>query len=279
MNEFCQKAMIAADGAVIKYVDAYQNNQNTVLFLHGMGGKGKQFFEIAKQLTDTHRIVWLDYRGHGKSKLKGKFSQEQTAKDVRMLIDYLGLENITIAGVSMGAHVIFRYVRKYAMDKLKSIVIIDMTPKLPNNDTWTHGFQQGKYTEEKLARDMQQRKKNRFGYSGELLADGLNYLRPNGRQIKRASFFHKLLGRIFISNLVIDVMDDMFSQDYREELPKITVPCAIVYAKPGSIYNEGTAKYMQSRIIGSELFPVPDVPHERILMDAQHIACVICKYS
>ena len=62
------------------------------------------------------------------------------------MIEGLSLSNITLLGWSMGAGAVFNYVRLYGCEKLKQIILCDMTPKQLNDADWKLDLYQGKFT-------------------------------------------------------------------------------------------------------------------------------------
>ena len=69
------------------------------------------------------------------------------ANDMRELIEYLNLDNITVVGHSMGAGTIFRYVNKFGCDRIKNIVAVDISPYM-RNIVWKGGINQGNWSDE-----------------------------------------------------------------------------------------------------------------------------------
>jgi pimeloyl-ACP methyl ester carboxylesterase len=53
----------------------------------------------------------------------------------------------------------------------------------------------------------------------------------------------------------------MSENDFRSVLPKIDKPFAIIYARPGSIYDEATAEYIASQVQKPVLYPVDNGTH------------------
>jgi non-heme chloroperoxidase len=150
-----EKYFLTKDGAKINYVDVGQGNPQTIVLMHGWMSYGKMFAGLGSKLLKTHRVVWMDHRGHGKTISDGPYTLKQLAADVKALIEYLALENITLLGYSMGAATLFQYVRDYGCQHLKRAVIIDMTPKLLNDDGWQHGLYQGNYRRGNYQRDLE----------------------------------------------------------------------------------------------------------------------------
>ena len=101
----------------------------------------KFFKDNIRILSKTHRVVTLDLRGHGHSWSRPlTCNLPQAARDVRRVIEHLDLDDVTIAGWSMGAAVIFNYFDLFGGEKLKGAVYIDMTPCILKLDGWEHAL-------------------------------------------------------------------------------------------------------------------------------------------
>jgi len=155
MGKFYKESFFETpDGAKINYVDVGKGNNEVIFLIHGWLLRGNMFEAIGKALSRTHRVIWLDLRGHGKTVCNGPFAIEHLASDVKSLIEYLNIDHITLLGYSLGAHVLFQYVRDYGCLYLKKAIILDMTPKILNDDEWSCGLYQGNYKNKNYQNDL-----------------------------------------------------------------------------------------------------------------------------
>jgi len=269
----------ASDGAKLSYLMGGRENGKAIVLLHGLGGKGKEYHKVAKKLAPKYTLLMPDYRSHGKSKYAGDFSQKQTAQDLHELITMHGLKDVVLVGMSLGVHIVLRYISDYGQDNINSIVLIDMTPKLTNNSEWKWGYNKGAYTEDMLKYDIVDIRENAKGFKERMYLDFINYVRNGKRAIDKPNILSKAAAALFFPQIFIDTWEELFSQDYRSMLSKIEVPCAIVYGNPGSIYSEGTAKYMSSRIKYSKMFAFDGIPHEGMLKQTDKVVDIIDEYT
>jgi pimeloyl-ACP methyl ester carboxylesterase len=151
-----------------------------------------------------------------------------------------------------------------------------MTPKLLNDDTWDLGLYQGWYTKEQYDIDTVE-----FGQSMVYVfyQSFFPFHREDVRDFKITPEVEARLAAAFATE---DVGADMslFSmedeavyhyykdnlasyaeEDYRGMLKDITVPALIVYADPGSIYDERTALYLAEHIAGAERLKFENAVH------------------
>ena len=78
-----------------------------IVFSHANGFNARTYRSILEPLTDTLRIVMVDQRGHGLSRLpadasKPRDSWRDVGDDLTAVIDALGVENAILTGHSMG---------------------------------------------------------------------------------------------------------------------------------------------------------------------------------
>ena len=87
------------------YFDS-DNSGQLLLFLHGTGCDSSDWKVVIKKLPQNRRCIALDFRGHGQSTVPTQaFSLSDLADDVLHLIDYLNLQEVVIAGHSLGGMV------------------------------------------------------------------------------------------------------------------------------------------------------------------------------
>ncbi|WP_247121339.1 alpha/beta fold hydrolase [Kordiimonas marina] len=129
------------DGGHMAYQDTGEKPDGlTFLLLHGWVTGAAFFDKQIKALGAAHRVIVPDLRGHGASSpLPEDGNLTTLASDVAALVEALDLKNIIIVGWSMGATVAWLYLQRHGADRIAGLVIEDMTPKVVNEDGWTHG--------------------------------------------------------------------------------------------------------------------------------------------
>ena len=96
---------------------------------HGAPGLGSRAEPRASfgRLADTYRVVVFDARGSGQSEGNGTFSHEQWAADIDGLREWIGAEQIIMAGGSYGGFMAMEYAIRYP-DRVRALVLRDTSP-------------------------------------------------------------------------------------------------------------------------------------------------------
>lgn len=128
----------AGDGARIAYEDV--GSGRPLVLLHGlMAHRG--FFAEQRALARDFRLILIDLRGHGQSRIDGSApSVETLADDVAGLCDHLELEDAVGIGWSLGAAVLWRVLTGPVSNRFAGAVVVDMTARVMNAPDWDLGL-------------------------------------------------------------------------------------------------------------------------------------------
>lgn len=140
------------DETQIYYEDYGQGEP--IIFLHGVSATHLIIKDFIDEFRDEYRCISYDTRGHGSSNQKGvHINLESLAQDLRELLEYLDLRDVTIVGHSLGSATTFSYVSQFGCDRIKRIIGVDMTPCGRNTD-WKGGIARGEWTDDDFMKDM-----------------------------------------------------------------------------------------------------------------------------
>jgi len=128
----------ASDGTRIAWREA--GSGRPILMLHGLMAHGG-FFRGQAPLADSFRLISVDMRGHGASRVAGERpTLEQLTDDMVELSAALDLRDAVGIGWSLGASVLWRLLAGPAGERFAGAVIVDMTPKVLNGRDWSLGL-------------------------------------------------------------------------------------------------------------------------------------------
>lgn len=92
----------------------FGEGERTIVMLHAQGTSSESYFEAAKQLLKSARIILIDYYGHGGSTHKAElYKLDIIADDVYSVIESLTNEKITLVGHSSGGLIAAYIAAKY----------------------------------------------------------------------------------------------------------------------------------------------------------------------
>jgi non-heme chloroperoxidase len=213
-----------------------------VVFIHGWNCAHETFSEVIKNMRKEYHCISYSHRGHGASELvEGGYTIPQLAQDLKELIDYLALKDIILVGHSMGGYTIYEYITQFGCDNLSKIVILDMSPKVVCDSEWKSGAF-GTYDEQCLTEDLELISQNLTKFMWKFwrmvlpdfaaLPENMEDLIAPG--LKGVNHTLPLLG----------LWHSMFTRDYRNAVPLITVPVAYVIPET-PIYPMSAAKYLK----------------------------------
>ncbi|MGE3727392.1 MAG: alpha/beta fold hydrolase [Candidatus Sericytochromatia bacterium] len=97
--------------------------------LHGLFGSGRNWLNIAKELSDQ-RTVWLvDQRNHGKSPHQAEMNLDLLSQDLLDWRQHKDLPTLSLIGHSLGGQVAMAYALRYYPSHLSHLIIVDVAPK------------------------------------------------------------------------------------------------------------------------------------------------------
>jgi pimeloyl-ACP methyl ester carboxylesterase len=102
-----------------------------LVLLHGGGGIGANWELVFKDPPSGYRLVIPDLRGHGRSTNPStEFTFRQSALDVFVLLDHLGIERFQAIGLSMGAKTLL-HMSTQQPARIEAMVLVSAAPYFP----------------------------------------------------------------------------------------------------------------------------------------------------
>ncbi len=245
---------------------------HTILCIHGFAADHSAFRLTEKTLGKDFNILSLDLRGHGKSDESKDLSIELLAKDIDEVVNELGLKDFTILGWSMGGSIALEYINLYGTHKLSSLILVETSFKLLNDNSWKHGLFKGDYTEEDLKSDLKRIDKSYSSW-------GRNFLKrmaPNlhGRDFEIAAKLIEDRNKDSMKSLWKSLSD----KDYCILAKNINIKTLIINGEKSEFYNLEAGQKMASLIRGSDLKVIKNSGHLVPLENPVEFAKLVSKF-
>jgi 3-oxoadipate enol-lactonase len=113
----------AVNGVQVSYTDSGGDGPAVVLS-HGYLMDASMFDAQVGALAPQYRVITWDARGHGGTEAPGPFSYWDSARDVLALLDYLGIKQAVLGGMSQGGFVSLR-AAMLAPRRVRGLILID----------------------------------------------------------------------------------------------------------------------------------------------------------
>ena len=231
-----------------------------VVLVHGYPLDGHSWEKQTKALLDAgYRVIAYDRRGWGKSSQPTTGLDYDTyAADLNELLEQLELEDIVLAGFSMGTGEVARYLGNYGSDRVEKAAMFGAIPPfLLKTDDNPEGVDGSVFEGIKEAV-----RKDRYAYFKDFLDNFYNVdkLRPEriSDQAWQASFNVACVGSAVSSLVCVD----NWLEDFRDDVAKIDVPTLVVHGTEDRILPfESTAARLPDLIDDVKVVPVEGGPH------------------
>lgn len=97
-----------------------------ILLLSGWCQDHRLFDSLVPELTGTHRVIRVDWRGHGKDRnYDGDFNADDMVRDTVAFIDELGIRELLPLSTSHGGWINVEIAEQLGKDRIPRIILID----------------------------------------------------------------------------------------------------------------------------------------------------------
>ncbi|MFM2007407.1 MAG: hypothetical protein RLZZ09_3062 [Pseudomonadota bacterium] len=239
------------DGVNLHYLEA--GSGPPLVLVPGWSQTAAMFRAQLDGLSSNCRVIALDMRGHGQSeKPEHGYRIARLAKDLHEALVALNLREVNLAGHSMGCAVIWSYWDQFGDDRLRRLILIDQpaTPLIWPNWTDTDRAHAGSRLDATALMDFI------AGLTG-----------PEGIQISKdyitRSFFTSAVLPVTVEWVINEnlqfprhfaarLLVDLYVQDWRDVLPRITLPTLVVGGE-ASLFNPQSQRWNADQIPGARL--------------------------
>lgn len=254
-----------ANGITIGYSD--RGTGLPVVFLHAFPLNRTMWTAQEDVLSSQFRIITIDLRGHGESDAPlWHYSLDQSADDVRALLDHLSIQQAVLVGLSMGGYVLFAFYRTYA-ERVKGLVLADTRAQADTPE--------GKEGRSQMAQTAYKKGPTAIAdiMIPKLLSPATIQTRPEVVQRVRA-----MIEGNQISGIAGDLMAMAERLDSVPLLKQIACPTQIIVGELDRATPPADAKLMAEQIPGARLALIPNAAHLANLEQPEAFNQIICSF-
>lgn len=245
----------------------------TLLFIHGWAMSGRVWRYQREQSTADHRIITLDFRGHGGSSVPATGPTiDDFAADIEALLTRLDLNSVTLVAWSMGVSATLQAFPAIR-DRISSMILVSGTPRFAAGDGFPHGLPPDE------ARGMALRLKRQYGRTMEEFFRGMfsegELARDQYQQILQDIVKGGNLPepRVALRSLV-----SLAAADLRSSLAAVDCPTLLIHGEADHICLPGASRYMAEQIPQARLELLPGIGHAPFLSRPTQFNNLILNY-
>jgi pimeloyl-ACP methyl ester carboxylesterase len=220
-----------------------------VVFIHGWSCNRHFYKTHLPAFYPKYKVLSYDLRGHGDSERPEKgLTIPHFARDLKELIEYRDLKDVTLIGWSMGVYIIFDYIKQFGTENLSKIVLLDMTSKMVTDADWTYGLF-GNYPLQAAVNYLEAITQNwdaiAEGFAPAMFDDDYSDKEEMAWVLSEA--------KKNTTHVMVNMWLSLIQQDYRELLPKIDIPTFVTYGSSKSLYAPECSEYIKEHIPNAKI--------------------------
>ncbi len=241
-----------------------------LVFIHGVWMSGRFFRKQASYFKKSYRVIIPDLRAHGRStQVHFGHTVANYAQDIYGLIQGLQLKDIVFIGWSMGAFIVWDYLKQFGEENIRATVIVDESPSDFKWPDWPFG-----------------------SIDFSTLCHIMNDL-----QMDRTSLLHWLIGEMFANPLAEKDEEWIFSEmarlpesiasaiffdqsvkDYRTMLSKVHVPTLLCYGIGDKLVPAAAGEHVKEVLANASLVLFENSGHCPFLEEADLFNAVVDEF-
>ena len=231
-----------------------------VVLIHGWPLSGQSWQDQVPALTAAgFRVIAYDRRGFGRSdKPRGGYDYDTLADDLAGVLTELNLRDVSIVGFSMGGGEVARYVTRHGQEWLHSVVFAAAVPPYLAQ---TEDNPDGPLPQAAADQMLKGLTEDRDGFFDQFTTQ---FFSAGGQlKVTEAQRQEALeLCRQSDQTAAVECMKSFGTTDFREDLPKITVPALVLHGDGDeTVPFEGSGKLTHEAVPQSELVVLEGAPH------------------
>ena len=243
-----------SDGAGLWYTECGEGP--ALLLVHGWTASSRFWLRNVPELAKHFRVITPDLRGHGSStKVLQGHTIRRYAQDMRELLLSLGVNQVVLAGWSMGGSICLEYWRRYTLPEVRGIVLLDSNLGPFADQPWNgHRLREGKADAmndsfqalyDNPEASVAQSSKNLF-YNASPSPEDLAWAMAESRKTPPW--------------IAAAIYSDYLVRNYEPLLPQVTIPAAVFSGVFGELSLE-RGEHFASQFPNGSYYGYPDCGH------------------
>ena len=238
------------NGVDINYRDT-GGTGTPVLLIHAFPLNSEMWEPQIESLGDRFRFIAPDLKGFGGSSAPGDrsaYSVDSYADELAGLLDELGVDKVTVVGLSMGGYIAFALLRRHP-DRIGALVLADSRAEAdPPEGIEKRSGQQELVANEGTAGLID-------ALPGALLSEPTREKKPEVVERAKAMMDNPAAG-------FIGALEAMKGRpDSTGDLASVSVPTLVIVGENDGLTPPDAARKMHEHIGGSRLVVIPEVGH------------------
>jgi non-heme chloroperoxidase len=248
-----------------------------IVLIHGYPLDGNSWERQERVLLEAgYRCISYDRRGFGlSSQPTTGYDYDTFAADLNALLDHLGLDDVVLAGFSMGTGEVTRYLGTYGSGRVRKAALFGVIPPfLLKTDDNPQGVPGEVFEGIKAAIVA-----DRYAYFDDFFANFYNtdVLAPKriGNAALRASFQVAAGAGPYATYACVDA----WLTDFRGDLPKIDVPTLVVHGTADPMFPPAHGEALAAEIPGAGLLLLDGAGHGVDRADWDAVVAAIIEHT
>jgi len=261
-------------------IDLYYEDHGSgspVVLIHGWPLSGASWEkQTAALLAAGHRVITYDRRGFGRSSRPSVgYHYDVFAADLDTLLKTLDLKEVALVGFSMGTGEVTRYLGKYGGQRVRKAALIGtLGPYLVKAADNPEGVDKKVFEDIKAAIRV-----DRPAFLMEFLKNFYNYDVTGGKLVSERVLEDNWNVAAGASAVGTVACVDCWIEDFRQDLPKNTVPTLILHGDADRILPPDATSRRQAKMIKNVTFvELPGGPHGVLWTHADGINAELIRF-
>ena len=248
-----------------------------VVLIHGWPLSGASWEkQTAALLAAGHRVITYDRRGFGRSSQPTiGYNYDTFAADLDVLLNTLGLTNVSLVGFSMGTGEVTRYIGKYGTKRVRKAVLIGtLGPYLVKTADNPEGIDRSVFEGIKAAI-----KADRPAFLMEFLKNFYDYDVTGGKLVSERVLEDNWNVAAGASATGTRACVDSWIEDFRQDIARNTVPTLILHGDADRILPADATSRRQAKMIKNVRFvELEGGPHGVLWTHAEQVNSELVRF-